>query len=224
MSDTTTTLQRVVMEALADNPIVHADEVAVQVLDDAGDIVLRGTVGTLVQRAEAVRAAGAVPGVRHVEDGLRVHVMGIDGRTDADTEAAVLDALDADDEVHARDVEVDVDDGAVTLRGLVEIASQRERAQRIAMAVPGVASVTNQLRVWLTVSADDVAERVTDALGRDAILGRDSITVRVTGNDVALGGWVTSAAQHDAAVAAAEAAPGVARVHDEITVGDAGVR
>ena len=219
MSDTTTTtLQRAVLEALADNPIVHADEVAVEVLDDAGDIVLRGTVGTLVQRAEAVRAAGAVPGVRHVEDGLRVHVMGIDGRTDADTEAAVLDALDADDEVHARDVEVDVDDGAVTLRGLVEIASQRERAQRIAMAVPGVTSVVNQLRVWLTVSADDVAERVTDAIGRDAIVGADAVAVTVRDNDVTLSGTVGSVEHRDAARRAAEGAPGVAAVHDELTV------
>ena len=218
MSDTTTTLQRAVMEALADNPIVHADEVAVEVLDDAGDIVLRGTVGSLVQRAEAMRAAGAVPGVRHVEDGLRVHVMGIDGRTDADTEAAVLDALDADDEVHARDVEVDVDDGAVTLRGLVEIASQRERAQRIAMAVPGVTSVVNQLRVWLTVSADDVAERVTDAIGRDAIVGADAVAVTVRDNDVTLSGTVGSVEHRDAARRAAEGAPGVAAVHDELTV------
>jgi len=218
VSDTTTTLQRAVMEALADNPIVHADEVAVEVLDDAGDIVLRGTVGSLVQRAEAVRAAGAVPGVRHVEDGLRVHVMGIDGRTDADTEAAVLDALDADDEVHARDVEVDVDDGAVTLRGLVEIASQRERAQRIAMAVPGVTSVVNQLRVWLTVSADDVVERVTDAIGRDAIVGADAVAVTVRDNDVTLSGTVGSVEHRDAARRAAEGAPGVAAVHDELTV------
>ena len=218
MSDTTTTLQRAVMEALADNPIVHADEVAVEVLDDAGDIVLRGTVGSLVQRAEAMRAAGAVPGVRHVEDGLRVHVMGIDGRTDADTEAAVLDALDTDDEVHARDVEVDVDDGAVTLRGLVEIASQRERAQRIAMAVPGVTSVVNQLRVWLTVSADDVAERVTDAIGRDAIVGADAVAVTVRDNDVTLSGTVGSVEHRDAARRAAEGAPGVAAVHDELTV------
>ena len=219
MSDTTTTtLQRAVLEALADNPIVHADEIAVQVLDGAGDIVLRGTVGSLIQRAEAVRAASAVPGVRHVEDGLRVHVMGIDGRTDADTGAAVLDALIADDEVHARDVEVDVDDGAVTLRGLVEIASQRERAQRIAMAVPGVTSVVNQLRVWLTVSADDVAERVTDAIGRDAIVGADAVAVTVRDNDVTLSGTVGSVEHRDAARRAAEGAPGVAAVHDELTV------
>ncbi len=215
-----TALRRAVIDALADNPIVHADEIAVQVLDAAGEIVLRGTVGSLIQRGEAVRVAAAVPGVRRVEDDMKVRIMGIDGRADPDTEAAVLDALIADDELHARDIDVGVDDGAVTLRGLVEVASQRERAQRIAMAVPGVASVENRLRVWLTVSAEDVAERVTDAIGRDAVLGRDSITIRVTDNDVALSGSVTSPAHRDAALAAAEAAPGVARVHDEIAVRD----
>jgi osmotically-inducible protein OsmY len=221
MSDTA--LHRSVMEALAGNPHIHADEIAVQALDDYGDIILRGTVGSIVQQAEAMRTASGVSGVRHVEDALEVRVMGIDGRADADTEAAVLDAMAADDRVHARDIEVDVKDGAVTLRGLVEVAEQRDRAERIALAVPGVASVENRLRVWLTVSADDVAERVTDAIGRDAIVGRDSVTVRVTGNDVVLSGSVRSAGHRDAAVAAAESAPGVARVHDEITVGDAPV-
>ena len=216
MSDSN--LHHDVMEALAYNPHVHADEIVVETLDDSGDIALRGTVGSIVQQAEAVRTAERVPGVRRVDDELEVQIMGIDGRADADTEAAVLDALAVDEQVHARDVDVDVKDGAVTLNGLVEVASQRERAERIALGVPGVASVDNHLRVWLTVSADDVAERVTDALGRDAILGLETITVRVTGNDVALSGSVRSPEQHDAAIAAAEGAPGVARVHDEITV------
>ena len=215
MSDSN--LHRAVMEALADNPHVYADEIAVQALDDRGDIVLRGPVGSIVQQAEAVRTATRVPGVRHVEAGRPVRLMGIDGRADADTEAAGLDAVAADDVVHARDIEVEVKDGAVTLRGLVEVVSQRERAERVVLGVPGVVSVDNRLRAWLTVSADDVAERVTDALGRDALLGLDSIEVRVTGNDVVLSGAVTSPAHHDAALAAAEAAPGVARVHDEIT-------
>ncbi len=212
-----TVLYRAVMEALADNPRVHADEIVVEILDDRGDIALRGTVGSLVQQVEAMRTAG------DVEDGLDVRLMGIDGRADADTEAAVLDALGADGDIHARDVDVDVKDGAVTLAGLVELASQRDRAERIALGVPGVESVENKLRIWLTVSADDVAQRITHAIGRDAIVGRDSITVRVTGNDVVISGWVTSPAHHDAAIAAAEGAPGVARVQDEITVGDAGV-
>jgi osmotically-inducible protein OsmY len=205
-----------IMAALANNPVVHPDEIAVEIRD--GDVTLRGTVGSLLQQAEAVRTASGVPGVRHVEDGLRVRLMDYEGRADADTEAAVLDALIADEEVHAGDVQVESRDGAVTLSGLVEVPSQRERAQRIAMGLPGVASVHNELKVWLTVSADDVAERVTDAIGAGAIVGADAITVNVRDNDVTLTGTVTTAGHHAAAIAAATNAPGVARVHDELTV------
>jgi len=155
MSDTT--LQIAVMTALADNPVVHADEIAAEVRD--GGVVLRGTVGTLVQKAEATRVTRAVPGVRRVDDQLGVHPMGIDGRAKADTEAAVLDALMADDRVHVGDIDVDVhDDGAVTLRGIVEHADQRDVAERIVLAVPEVASVRNELGV---ITRGSVGERAS---------------------------------------------------------------
>ena len=73
----------------------------------------------------------------------------------------------------------------------------------------------------LTVSGDDVAERVTDAIGHDAIVGPDAITVAVVDNDVTLTGTVGSAEHRDAALKAAAGAPGVAGVHDALTVRDA---
>jgi osmotically-inducible protein OsmY len=209
-------LQRAIMRALAANARVHADEIAVDARD--GDVVLRGTVGTIVQRTEAMRTASDVPGVRAVDDQLRVRLLGFDGRADADTEAAVLDALIADDEVHAADVDVDVRDGAVTLRGMVELPAQRDRAERIVLRVPGVSHVHNELRVWLTVSARDVAERVTEAIGAAALVGTDVITVDVADNDVTLSGTVSSPEHRDAALAAAADAPGVAAVHDELVL------
>jgi osmotically-inducible protein OsmY len=209
-------LEDAVMHALADNPVVHADEIAVQAID--GDVVLRGTVETMVQLAEAKRTARRVPGVRTVDDQLRVRPLGIDGRTDADTEAAVLAALIADDRVHADDVNVEAREGTVILRGLVELPSQRDRAERIALGVGGVEHVRNQLGIWITVSADDVAERVTDAIGADAIVGADAITVNVSDNDVTLTGTVISREHRDIAVGAAAGAPGVAAVHDELSV------
>jgi osmotically-inducible protein OsmY len=142
--------------------------------------------------------------------------MGIDGQADADTEAAILDALIDDDQLHADDIDVKVRDGAVTLRGMVELPMQRDRAERVVLAVPGVTSVTNELGVWLTVSADEVAERVTDALGATAVVGAEQITVDVVDNDVTLRGTVASNAQRDAALAAARTAPGVAAVHHHL--------
>ena len=165
-------LEQNVMEALAGNPRVHPDEISVQAFD--GAVILRGTVGSVVQREEAVRTTRHVTGVKSVTNRLRLGLLDSSRHADADTEAAVLDALNADRAVRAPDVDVAVSDGAVTLSGFVDLDSHRDRAQRDALAVPGVASVHNRLRVVFPVSADDVAERITDTIGLDAIVGADS--------------------------------------------------
>jgi osmotically-inducible protein OsmY len=209
-------LEQNIMEALAGNPRVHPDEISVQAV--GGDVTLRGTVGSVVQREEAVRTTRHVNGVESVTDGLRLRLLDAPRRADADTEAAVLDALNADAAARAPDIDVAVRDGAVSLSGFVAVASQRDRAERDALAVPGVASVHNRLRVVLPVSADDVAERITDAIGLNAIVGADSVTVTVRGDAVTLSGTVRSRADHDTALMAAAAAPGVTDVHDEMRV------
>jgi osmotically-inducible protein OsmY len=209
-------LERAVMAALADNHLVHADEIAVEALGDY--VILRGTVGSPVQRVEAIRTAGRVPGVRTVDELPHVRPLGIDGRADADTETAVIAALIADDHVPAAGIDVDANGDSVTLSGLVDVAAQRDRAERVALRVGGVTHVQNELRVFLTVSADEVAERVTDAIGLDAVVGADQIAVNARDNDVILTGTVGSPEHRVAALAAAANAPGVATVHDELAV------
>ncbi len=153
-------LQSAIMKALADNANVHPDEISLEI-DEDGNVILDGTVGTPFQRAEATRTTQQVPGVRHVEDRLRVHPMGLDRHreADADTEAVVRDALVADDELHAFDIDVRVGDGSVTLRGAVDLDGQRERAQRIALRVPGVVDVRNELEVRPAAVPDEQGER-----------------------------------------------------------------
>ena len=136
-----------VIEALADAPHVDVAEIAVDCHDD-GDVVLRGSVVSLVQRAEAVRTARKVEGVRAVEDQMRTRLAGADQRADAKTEASILDALILDDALPAYGIDVDVDGGTVTLCGAVDSASQREAAERIALRVPGVSEVRNRLKLW----------------------------------------------------------------------------
>jgi osmotically-inducible protein OsmY len=209
-------LEQAVMDALAANPRVHPDEIVAEALGD--EVMLRGTVGTLIQRAEAVRTANAVPGVRLVDDMLHVRPLGVDGRADVDTEAAVMAQLIADDGLSATDIDVDAHGGIVTLSGLVDLAAQRDRAERVALRVGGVTQVHNKLQILLLVSADEVAERVTDAIGTDAIVGADRIAVSVRDNDVTLTGTVRSPRHRLAALAAAAGARGVADVHDRLTV------
>jgi osmotically-inducible protein OsmY len=140
-------LRNRIIEALANAPHVDVAEIAVQCHDD-GNVVLRGSVVNLLQRAEAVRTARGVAGVRAIDDQLRTRPVGADHRADAKTEAAVLDALILDDAVPAYGIDVDVDGGDVTLCGAVDIASERDAAERIAWRVSGVSEVRNRLNVW----------------------------------------------------------------------------
>jgi osmotically-inducible protein OsmY len=204
-----------IIEALADAPRVDVAEIAVDCHDD-GDVVLRGSVVNVRQRAEAVRTTRGVPGVRSVDDQLRTRPVGADHRADAKTEAAVLDALILDHALPAYGIDVDVNGGKVTLCGAVDIAAQRDAAERIALRVPGVSEVRNRLKVWTAVSPEDVAERLTEAIGLDAIVAADRITVTVRDNVVTLSGSVRSRGDRDAAVAAAARTPGVLGISDEI--------
>jgi osmotically-inducible protein OsmY len=139
-------LQTAVMQALADAPHVRPDEVSAQVVGD--DVTLHGTVGSLLQRDEAGSAVRKVPGVRHVDNQLRVRILGYDRRQDADIQAAILDALFADPELHAASLDAAFSDGTVTLRGDVKTNDQRGRAAQIALGTPGVTNVRNQLAVY----------------------------------------------------------------------------
>ena len=144
------TLERAVMAALADNRRVHADEITVEAIGDSA--IMRGSVPGPIEHAEALRTARGVPGVKRVEDMLRLRRLGIDARADADTEAAVLAALIADDDRTATGIDVDADGDGVTLSGLVNLQSDRDRAERVALQVGGVTHIHNELRVLHVLS------------------------------------------------------------------------
>ena len=138
-------LENAVMTALAENPRVPADEIAVEAIGDW--IVMRGTVEGPVQHIEAMRTARHVPGVGRVDDMLQVRPLSYEGRIDADTEAAVLAALIDDDQLPEVGIDVEARGNTVTLTGFVEQESQRTQAETVARRVGGVEHVYNKLEV-----------------------------------------------------------------------------
>jgi osmotically-inducible protein OsmY len=207
-------LQRRIADALAGDPRVDDETIAVQ-CSDGGDVVLRGSAVSPGEATQALRTATGVTGVRDVEERLRPRRQGVGHRQDARTEAAVLEALIADDALPAETMDVSASDGNVTLSGRVDFPSQRNEAEAVAMRVPGVSQVRNRLSVWIAVSSNEVLELVSDAIGAHAA---DHLTVTARDNVVTLRGTVRSAADRDAALAAAAGAPMVAGVEDEIRV------
>jgi osmotically-inducible protein OsmY len=194
------------------------DNAAIAVSADDGVVTLRGTVGSLRQKREAKKDAERVWGVKSVDDDLQVRLLNDDRREDADLRGAVLQALMLDSLVPAT-VGADVDDGMVTLKGKANWQFERGEAEMVATNVAGVVSVDNAIDlVPPSPSAEDLEHSLKKAMERNAKLDADSVSVESSNGTVTLRGTVSSWADHDEAVSAAWAAPGVTRVKDHILV------
>jgi osmotically-inducible protein OsmY len=124
-----------------DARIAHAAEVAVA--EREGMVTLRGTVRSAHQSRTAVEIATSVPGVRAVENGLRIDPR--DHARDNEIRGAALQVL-ADDGVPAR-VDVDVSNGWATLTGEVKRQDESDAAFAAVYGITGVGGITNRVVV-----------------------------------------------------------------------------
>lgn len=97
--------------------------------------------GPAVPAEDVIGTTGARIGERVTEGANRAERLA----RDAGLTAKITSKMALDDLVKARTVNVDTADGAVTLRGSVESAAERDRAVRLARETEGVTSVTNLL-------------------------------------------------------------------------------
>jgi osmotically-inducible protein OsmY len=194
------------------------DSAAIAVSADDGVVALRGTVGTFRQKREAKQDAERVYGVKSVDNELEVRILNGNRRNDADLRGGVLQALMLDSLVPST-IDAKVKDGWVTLTGTAEWQYQRDEAEFVAANILGVVAVDSEIELMgPTPSADNVQHSIKKAMERNAKLDADSVSVDSSNGTVTLRGTVSSFADHDEAVAAAWAAPGVTRVEDHVLV------
>ena len=209
-------LERFVSDELYWDLKVDSDAIAVSA--DDGAVTLRGTVGSFRQKREAKQDAERVYGVKSVKNDLEVRIMNQDRRDDADLRGAVLQALMLDSLV-PKTIDAKVDDGDVTLTGTANWQYQRDEAEFLATNILGVMSVNDEIDlVQPPPTAGDVRHDIKKAMERNAKLDADNVSVDSSNGTVTLDGTVSSWADHDEAIAAAWAAPGVTDVKDRILV------
>jgi len=198
------------------DPKIDSEEIAV--FADAGKVTLRGTVGSFRQKREATKAAERVYGVKSVSNELQVRLLNDSRREDAELRGDVLQALMLDSLLPTT-IDAKVDDGLVTLKGTTDWQYQRDEAEFVAGNVFGVIGVDDQIELKNpTPNAANVKDSIKQAFERNAGLDADDISVVSSNGTVTLEGEVSSWAEHDEAVAAAWAAPGVTDVKDRIYV------
>lgn len=209
-------LARYVTEELHWDPKVDSAAIAVSV--DDGVVTLRGTIGSFREKRDAQHDAERVYGVKDVKNELDVRILTEHQRSDADLRGAVLQAITLDSLIPAT-IDAKVDDGIVTLTGKANWQFQRDEAESVAGNIVGVMGIEDDVDLIPPgPAAHDVEHSIKKAMERNAKLDAEGVSVESSDGKITLRGTVSSWADHDEAVAAAWAAPGVTDVKDHILV------
>lgn len=137
-------------------------------------------------------------------------------RTDADIARAVKNTLEWNIFVPNDPLKVMVENGWVTLSGMVPWDYQRRLAETSIRYLAGVVGVSNQIVIKPNLSAAAVRVDIENSLKRKAIQDANAIKVEVHDHDVKISGKVDSLVERDLINHAVWNSPGVWTVTDNI--------
>jgi osmotically-inducible protein OsmY len=128
----------------------NLEHVAVDVDDDANIVHLKGTVGSMSDRTRAEEVASAAVGTSgRVLNELTVE--GLNAGAADDLDGDIQDTLDRmidnDPVLKERDINFEVSNGAVTVKGEVRNAEEKNKVGQIVKAAPGVKDFANALEI-----------------------------------------------------------------------------
>lgn len=199
------------------DPKVDATHIGATAKD--GAVTLTGQVSFYGGKWAAVKAAERVFGVRAVADEIEVHPPASHMHDDSEIAEEIARARQWNTLI-PDGIEAEVRRGEVTLHGEVEWPYQRNEAARAFRNLAGVRRILNDITVKPKAKpkSSEVEKRVDEAIERMADLDARSIWVTTNNSTVKLHGHVHSIAERHIAEHAAEAAPGVSKVINELVV------
>jgi osmotically-inducible protein OsmY len=187
-----------------------------------GEVILRGIVDNLQAKKAAGEDARNVVGVWRVRNHLKVRPS--TDEEDVRLADKVKEALSRDPYVEAYDIVVGADNGEVTLMGVVDSRSLKERSVWIAARTSGVLDVDDRLKVSGEVpgimrARNDWAlkQDIEKELAWNARIDEDDITVSVEDGMVTLSGKVDTWSERMAAQASAGEA-GAEKIRNRLEV------
>jgi osmotically-inducible protein OsmY len=209
-------LRRDILDELEFDPQIDASKIGVAAED--GVVTLTGHARSYTEKWLAEDIAKRVQGLKAVANDIEVILPSSDLRDDTDIAHSALNALVWNARVPEDRVKVTVADGWITLQGDVEWQFQKTAAEDAVRYLRGVRGISNQIVVEPHVYAADVKEKIESALRRKAEIDAEKIAVDTSDGTVTLSGAVRSWSEHEDAIDAAWAAPGVKKVVDHISI------
>jgi len=146
----------------------------------------------------------------------------VSGKAEMNLAKEVRTKLRADSDLKNNKIDVAVDNGVVTLRGTVDTADERAKADSLAK-VNGVVRVDDQLEVGsngmkATLADSAITTKLKTEFLTDETVRKGDISVSTNNGVVTLSGTVQSEEARKKAVELARGHGGVMRVEDKLTV------
>ncbi len=210
-------LQHDVIDELEWEPSIDASKIGVTAKE--GVITLTGDVSRYSEKMEAEKLAKSIAGVKAVANDIEVRLPGASERNDTEIASAAINALKWHASIPNEKIQLTVRNGWVTLDGEVDWQYQRQAARDAVCYLTGVKGVTNNITLKAQPVARDIKTKIETAFKRKAEVDANHVHVDTAGRKVTLRGDVASWSEYSEAERVAWAAPGVADVDNELTVG-----
>jgi osmotically-inducible protein OsmY len=209
-------LQYDVEQALKWESLLVDAEIGVITID--GRVTLTGSVDSYAKKRVAEHTTKTVKGVKAIIEKIEVTFAANGKKSDSTLTKEVLDALKRNPVVPENEIQVQVENGWVTLEGTVKWNAQKLAALTCIEHIPGIRAVANT--IIIKSETEDEIEKlgIQNALIRNWAIDEHDIKVDVFGNSVTLTGMVHSIYQKDEAERMAWNAPGVWNVHNDLLI------
>lgn len=203
-----------------DSRVVGA-EIQVQVAN--GKAILLGTSDNEVAKRAAEEVAKHYPGIKEVENNIRIIPQYSNPHADTDTDLRekILYAFALNENIDESSISVFVNNGKVRLEGSVDAYWKKFLVEEIALSVNGIYEAENKLAVIPAkrLVDDFIARRINTVIANRRSIDPTLITIEVLEGIVTLTGRVPDRESHDCVINAAKYTAGVVEVEDRLIIG-----
>ncbi|WP_159517798.1 BON domain-containing protein [Sunxiuqinia indica] len=182
-----------IVEQLVWNGDINTKDINIEVGDDK--VLLKGTVDSYSSKLEAARETMLIARNHDIENQL---VVKFNPKQPVTNDLEIMDSIQNilrwNDGINPVNIQVEAENGKVTLSGTVSRSREKTKAEKIAASAKGVVDVSNQISVKpSTIHSDtEIANDVNRAFERNPLIDTDKIFTEVTTGIIHLSGSVAN--------------------------------